>query len=90
MTIAQKLYEGMDVGGGERQGLITYMRTDSVHLSKQAQDDAKKLITTEYGKEYAKTRSYTNKSSNAQEAHEAIRPTDLSRTPDSLKDTLDS
>jgi DNA topoisomerase-1 len=90
MMVAQKLYEGIDLGDGERQGLITYMRTDSVNLSKEALEWAKKMIETTFGKEYSKTRSFTTKSAGAQEAHEAIRPTDLSRTPESLKWDLDA
>jgi DNA topoisomerase-1 len=85
MMIAQKLYEGIDLGNGERQGLITYMRTDSLNLSELALSQAKEVITKTFGKEYHKTRKYTTKSAGAQEAHEAIRPTDLSRTPESLK-----
>lgn len=89
MMVAQKLYEGIDLGNGERQGLITYMRTDSVNLSNEALDGAKKMIEATFGKEYCKTRSYSSKAG-AQEAHEAIRPTDLSRTPESLKWDLDA
>jgi DNA topoisomerase-1 len=70
MQVAQRLYE---------QGLITYMRTDSVNLSGEALEAAKTEIENYYGKEYAKTRSFTNKNKGAQEAHEAIRPTDMSR-----------
>jgi DNA topoisomerase-1 len=61
------------------------MRTDSVNLSKEAQSGAQAMIEKTFGKEYHKSRSFTTKSSGAQEAHEAIRPTDLSRTPESLK-----
>ncbi len=68
MTVAQQLYES---------GKITYMRTDSVTLSQQAIGQAKAMINTEFGEEYSKTRQYTTKSKGAQEAHEAIRPTDL-------------
>ena len=89
MMVAQKLYEGIDLGSGEREWLITYMRTDSVNLSKLAQDGAKDMITKTFWKEYHKNRSYTTKSAGAQEAHEDIRPTDLSRTPESLKNDLD-
>jgi len=89
MMVAQKLYEGIDLWNWERQGLITYMRTDSVNLSKEAQAWAKSMIEKTFGKEYHKARSYTTKSAGAQEAHEAIRPTDLSRTPESLKWDLD-
>ncbi len=70
MQVAQRLYE---------QGLITYMRTDSVNLSGEALEAAKTEIENYYGKEYAKTRSFSNKNKGAQEAHEAIRPTDMSR-----------
>ncbi|QFR39288.1 type I DNA topoisomerase [Candidatus Gracilibacteria bacterium 28_42_T64] len=89
MMIAQKLYEGMDVGNGEREGLITYMRTDSVNLSDLAKSDAKKVIESNFGKEYHNGRDFKTKSAGAQEAHEAIRPTDLTRTPESLAGVLD-
>ncbi|MDO5509151.1 MAG: type I DNA topoisomerase [Weeksellaceae bacterium] len=69
MRVAQQLYE---------QGFITYMRTDSVHLSQDALRDAKNVIHTEFGEKYSKQRNYTSKSKGAQEAHEAIRPTDFS------------
>jgi len=69
MRLAQRLYE---------EGYITYMRTDSVNLSQEAIDGAKKQIVSEYGAEYSSPRNYTTKSSSAQEAHEAIRPTDFS------------
>lgn len=65
------------------------MRTDSLNLSKEALGSAKKVIESEYGKDYVKTRTFNTKSAGAQEAHEAIRPTDLSRTPESLKEYLD-
>ncbi len=89
MSTAQKLYEGLDVGEGT-VGLITYMRTDSVALSQQALDEAREVITALYGKEYAllKPRFYKNKSKNAQEAHEAVRPTYLSKTPAEVKKFL--
>lgn len=82
MMVAQKLYEGFDIGG-ETQGLITYMRTDGVSLANEAVEGARNVIAREYGKEYVPEtpRYYKAKSKNAQEAHEAIRPTDLSRTP---------
>ena len=89
MMVSQKLYEGIDLWSGDREGLITYMRTDSLNLSKTALDQAKEVITKNFWKEYHKNRSYTTKSAWAQEAHEAIRPTDLSRTPESLKNDLD-
>jgi DNA topoisomerase-1 len=89
MSTAQKLYEGIDVGEGT-VGLITYMRTDSVALSQQALDEAREVITSLYGKEYAlaKPRLYKNKSKNAQEAHEAVRPTYLAKTPAEVKKYL--
>ncbi|MCH8518229.1 type I DNA topoisomerase [Candidatus Gracilibacteria bacterium] len=89
MSVAQKLYEGMDLGNGEREGLITYMRTDSLFLSDLAKKQAASVIEEHFGKEYQKTRNYKTKSSGAQEAHEAIRPTNLARTPESLKGALD-
>jgi DNA topoisomerase I len=91
MSTAQKLYEGIDVGEGA-VGLITYMRTDSVALSTLALDEAKSVITTLYGKEYALAtpRAFKNKSKNAQEAHEAVRPTYIAKTPAEVKKFLTS
>ncbi len=85
MQIAQNLYEGVDIGG-ETAGLITYMRTDSVALSNEAVTAARTLIEQAYGKEYVpeKPRFYKNNSKNAQEAHEAIRPTNVARTPEKI------
>jgi len=82
MQIAQKLYEGLDIGG-ETVGLITYMRTDGVTVSTEAITAARKHISGEYGQHYMpkSPRVYTVKTKNAQEAHEAIRPTDIDRTP---------
>lgn len=89
MTTAQRLYEGIDVGDGS-VGLITYMRTDSVVLSNQALTEAREVITSLYGKEYAlaKPRFFKNRTKNAQEAHEAIRPTYLIKTPAEVKKFL--
>ncbi|HLO24487.1 MAG TPA: type I DNA topoisomerase, partial [Geobacteraceae bacterium] len=89
MSTAQKLYEGIDVGEGS-VGLITYMRTDSVVLSSQALTEAREVITSLYGKEYAlaKPRFFKNRAKNAQEAHEAIRPTYIGKTPAELKKFL--
>ncbi len=89
MATAQKLYEGINIGEGA-VGLITYMRTDSVVLSEQAKAEAKELITALYGKEYAltKPRVFKNRAKNAQEAHEAIRPTLMAKTPAELKQYL--
>jgi DNA topoisomerase-1 len=85
MQIAQKLYEGVDLGDGERVGLITYMRTDSVTLSNKALGEAQRVIAEIYGPEYAcGPRQYRTKTANAQEAHEAIRPTEISRRPNDV------
>jgi DNA topoisomerase-1 len=88
MSVAQRLYEGIELGGGEREGLITYMRTDSQTLSDKALQDAGTLIRQRWGADYHQQRQYKTKSKVAQEAHEAIRPTEMSRTPDSLKSRL--
>lgn len=87
MTIAQQLYEGVDLGNEGTEGLITYMRTDSVAVSKEAQREARAYIGEEFGQEYRpeKPRQYETKSKLAQEAHEAIRPTSVRHTPDSVK-----
>jgi DNA topoisomerase-1 len=90
MQIAQKLYEGIEIGG-ETVGLITYMRTDGVNVGKDAIDSARKLIADKYGKDFvpSKIREYITKAKNAQEAHEAIRPTDISRLPQLMSKYLD-
>jgi DNA topoisomerase-1 len=89
MRIAQRLYEGIDLDG-ERVGLITYMRTDSMTLSERALAEAETVIRDMYGQDYTSgPRRYKTKSKNAQEAHEAIRPTELARTPESLSRYLD-
>ena len=89
MQIAQELYEGVDVRG-ERTGLITYMRTDSLNLAQSALRQAETVIRDLYGPTYTTgPRHYRTKSRGAQEAHEAIRPTDLRRTPQSMEGTLD-
>jgi DNA topoisomerase I len=87
MQIAQRLYQGIDIKG-ETTGLITYMRTDGTQLSKEAISEFRSLIQNEYGKEYLpdSPNTYTGKKAkNAQEAHEAIRPTDISRKPNEIK-----
>ena len=86
MQVAQRLYEGVDVGG-ETVGLITYVRTDGVQVAEEAIQEARQVIAGRYGKEYvpAEARHYRTKAKNAQEAHEAIRPTSLSRNPGSLR-----
>jgi DNA topoisomerase-1 len=90
MRIAQKLYEGVDIGG-ETVGLITYMRTDGVQLGPEAIGQTRRLIETKYGQNYvpAQPRVYTSKAKNAQEAHEAIRPTDLFRLSQDVAQYLD-
>ena len=89
MRIAQKLYEGVDFGDGP-VGVITYMRTDSVNVSKEAQDTARTLIGSTFGAEYVPEKPNVYKSrGSAQEAHEAIRPTDATRTPDQLAKLLE-
>lgn len=90
MRIAQDLYEGIDVGEGGTVGLITYMRTDSVNVSTEAQAEARGLITETFGPEYvpAEPNVFRVRAKNAQEAHEAIRPTSVRRTPALLRDRL--
>ena len=87
MQIAQRLYQGIDIEG-ETTGLITYMRTDGTNISKEAIDDFRKFITNDYGDKYLpeSPNSYAGKKAkNAQEAHEAIRPTDIRRKPSDIK-----
>ncbi len=92
MRVAQKLYEGIDVPGEGNVGLISYMRTDSVTLAQVAVEEIREVIADRYGKDNVpdSPREYKNKSKNAQEAHEAIRPTSVARTPESLEKALDS
>jgi len=91
MVIAQQLYEGIKLGEEGHTGLITYMRTDSLNLAQSALTAIKDVINTEFGKEYAlnEPRLFANKSKGAQEAHEAIRPTDVLRKPADVKQYLD-
>src|SRR5213596_3583982 len=91
MRIAQRLYEGIDIGG-ETTGLITYMRTDGVQIDGSAITQARKVIGEDYGNAYVPDapRQYQTKAKNAQEAHEAIRPTDLSRRPAEMRRRLDT
>ena len=86
MQIAQQLYEGIDIGNGQ-EGLITYMRTDSVNLSNEAIDSMRSYIGEHYGKDSvpANPRAFKTKSKNAQEAHEAIRPTAIEHTPENVQ-----
>lgn len=92
MTIAQQLYEGMDIDGSGPVGLITYMRTDSTNLAMSAVSVARKVIEEKYGKEFLpeKPRFYKTKSRGAQEAHEAIRPANPSVLPEAIQDRLDN
>jgi DNA topoisomerase-1 len=86
MQLAQKLYEGIDLGGGERVGLITYMRTDSVRVAAEALAAVRELIAAEYGSAVLPEKpNFFKNRSEAQDAHEAIRPTDPGRTPESMK-----
>ncbi len=90
MLVAQKLYEGVDISG-DTIGLITYMRTDSIIVSEDAIKDTRNMIVKQYGKEYLpeEVRKYQSKAKNAQEAHEAIRPTDINIFPDKIKNDLE-
>lgn len=87
MRLAQQLYEGIDLGDHGQTGLITYMRTDSVNLSDKFVQDARSYIEGRFGSDHVVStpRSFKNKSKGAQEAHEAIRPTDASRSPEAIK-----
>jgi len=91
MTVAQRLYEGVDIGEGS-VGLITYMRTDSVTLANEALDELRRVIADRYGPENLPDapRRYTTKARNAQEAHEAIRPTSAARAPEDVRRYLDN
>lgn len=90
MAVAQQLYQGIDVGTGGETGLITYMRTDSTNVSATAQQSARTFIQSNYGEDYlpAEIPQYATKTKRAQEAHEAIRPTSIGRTPKSMKGYL--
>ena len=91
MQIAQKLYEGIELGDDTPIGLITYMRTDSTRVSDEAVEAAKNFITDTYGENYypKEAQNYTSKKTkNVQDAHEAIRPTYIDKTPESIKKYL--
>ncbi len=91
MRVAQQLYEGVDVANHGTVGLITYMRTDSLRISNEAKAQAKNYIASAFGEKYLpKTDRFYKTDDNAQDAHEAIRPTDVFLTPDSIKDSLTS
>lgn len=87
MSVAQQLYEGVELGKEGTVGLITYMRTDSTRISGTAQEEAKEYITEKYGDPFVpeSPRQYSKKAANAQDAHEAIRPTSVLRDPESVK-----
>lgn len=90
MRLAQTLYEGVDINGSQT-ALITYMRTDSTHLAPEAEASIRQFIGSTYGTEYlpSEPRKYKTKSKNAQEAHEAIRPIEVTHTPESLKSIME-
>ncbi len=89
MRLAQQLYEGIEIKGNGTVGIITYLRTDSTRVSSEAEESAKDYIGKTYGEEYlAKTEGAQKNNQKIQDAHEAIRPTDITRTPYSLKESL--
>src|SRR5690606_5141917 len=90
MQVAQRLYEGVDIGG-ETVGLITYMRTDGVQIVPEAVSAIRRQVESDWGKRYLPpfVREYKTKAKNAQEAHEAIRPTDVARKPEDVARGLD-
>lgn len=89
MRVAQQLYEGVEIKGSGTVGLITYLRTDSTRVSNEAQDSAKTYITEHYGAEYLAVDTEVKKETKKiQDAHEAIRPTDIARMPEQVKDSL--
>ena len=91
MSLAQQLYEGVDLGSSGPVGLITYMRTDSIRISDIAKAQASQHITVQFGKQYVRSGAARQRTAgaNVQDAHEAVRPTDVARTPESLRDQLD-
>src|SRR5690606_35896257 len=91
MQVAQRLFQGVDIGGGDLEGLISYHRTDSTTLSDKALAEAGQAVRDMYGADYYRgPRQYQTKGRNAQEAHEAIRPTEFKRTPQMLEGVLES
>lgn len=88
MRIAQQLYEGVDVSGEGTVGLISYLRTDSTRVSEEADAAAADYIKAEYGENYLGSRKHDSQNRNVQDAHEAIRPTDIRRTPVRIKESL--
>ncbi len=92
MMVAQQLYEGVNVGAGGEEGLITYMRTDSTNLSETAVQETRQFVGKRYGKDYVpkSSRVYKTRAKGAQEAHEAIRPTSVDREPEAIRSNLTS
>ena len=91
MQVAQRLFQGVDVGNGQMEGLISYHRTDSTTLSEKALQESAAAIRDMFGNSYYNgPRRYATKVKNAQEAHEAIRPTDVARAPDQMRRHLDA
>jgi len=92
MSLAQQLYEGIDIGQGSPVGLITYMRTDSLQVSQGAQADARRFVTKNLGEKYLPKQppQYKTRAKGAQEAHEAIRPTSVARSPEAMRKFLTS
>ncbi len=88
MMVAQQLYEGVEIKGQGTVGLVTYIRTDSVRISAEAETAVKDYINTNYGSGYLGNAVYTNKKKDVQDAHEAIRPSNVALHPDSIKDSL--
>ena len=90
MRLAQQLYEGVDIKGNGTVGVITYLRTDSTRISHEADEAAREYIGQQYGEEYVSksTRRYVKKEQKIQDAHEAIRPTDITRLPAMIKESL--
>ena len=88
MQIAQQLYEGIEIKGRGARGLVTYIRTDSVRISEVARAAARDFITEKYGNQYVGNNFYSNKKKDIQDAHEAIRPSDVTLTPEEARDSL--
>ena len=88
MLVAQQLYEGIEIKGRGTIGLVSYIRTDSVRISDEAKAAAKEYITASMGEKYYGNNVYTNKKKDVQDAHEAIRPSQVSLEPEAVKDSL--
>lgn len=88
MRLAQQLYEGVDIKGNGTVGIITYLRTDSTRVSEEAENMARSYITEKYGEQYAGEGTVKKGGQKIQDAHEAIRPTDVARTPLEIKESL--